>query len=145
MIICFTRSDDVVATHALGTINTGLAMVSASERVARLAGAENWRHAAATMGMAPLWLDLKVGCRVQDSGGFWASVTEIGERMASRGLVDHAARRRAMAGLLEVPYRVLKPTYRLLRIAVTEAKCRYAPPSGYGSHLRVAISGTPLG
>jgi hypothetical protein len=94
--------------------------------LARLAGAESWRHAAAMMGMAPAWLDLKVGCRIQDSGTFWASAAAVGERMASRALVDYAARRRGMVGLLEVPYRVLKPTYRPLHVAVTEAKCRYA-------------------
>jgi hypothetical protein len=116
---------DLVAAHLsstgerIGRRVTALAM-------ARLAGATSWRHAAAAMDMAPMWLDLKVGRRIQDSGGFWAATAAIGERMVSSGLVDYAARRRAMAGLLEVPYRVVKPSYRPLRVAVTEAKCRYA-------------------
>jgi hypothetical protein len=116
---------NLVAAH-LSSTGERIGRRIAALALARLAGAESWRHAAAAMGMAPLWLDIKVGCRVLDSGGFWASVTEIGERMASQGLVDYAARRQAMATLLEVPYRILKPTYRPRHIAVTEAKCRYA-------------------
>ena len=116
---------DLVAAH-LSSTGERIGRRLAALALARLAGAESWRHAVAAMDMAPMWLDLDVVSRIRDSGGFWASTAAVGERMTSRGLVDYAARRRATAGLLEVPYRVVKPTYRPLHIAVTEAKCRYA-------------------
>ena len=117
----------LVAGHVPGTAAvTGRRM--AAPALARLAGAASWRAAAEAMGMAARWarLDTYLSRRIGDAAGFWTAVTAVGRRLTTRGLVDYAARRHALRGLLEVPHRVLFAVCHPLGFPVTAARRRHA-------------------
>jgi hypothetical protein len=96
--------------------------------LARLAGADTWPAAVAALDMAARWarLDSHLVRRITDAAGFWAAVRAAGARLATRGLVDYAARRQALSGLMQVPLPVLAAACQPLGERITPARCRHA-------------------
>jgi len=119
--------------------------------LARMAGAASWRKATEAMGMAARWasLDTYLSRRITDAAGFWAAVSAVGQRLTARGLVDYAARRAALAGLLEVSHAVLFAACHPLGFPVTQARCRHAAAWVWeqftGGDVREAPALTELG
>lgn len=97
--------------------------------LARVAGAPTWREAAQSLGMDRP--DIRALCdraakRIADPDAFWTAVLSLGARLAGRGLIDFAARRAALAGLLDVPASALAGAARRAHLPITPARRRLA-------------------
>ncbi|SFD01585.1 TniQ protein [Streptomyces aidingensis] len=119
---------DLIASHLPGTAPlTGRRLAALA--LARLTGAGSWAEAAAVLGMDAAVAARIYGAvvkRVPGPDAFWDAVREAGARMRSRGLVDYAARRAALANLTEVPHAVLFPVCHRLGRPVTPQRRRHA-------------------
>jgi hypothetical protein len=97
--------------------------------LARMGGAPTWNEAAQRLGMDRT--DVRALCdqaakRIADPDAFWTGVLGLGARLAERGLIDFAARRATMAGLLDVPASALADAACRSRLPVTPARRRLA-------------------
>ncbi|WP_262418394.1 TniQ family protein [Streptomyces sp. SP2-10] len=102
--------DDFMAVHLPGILpTTGRHIVSLA--LARLAGAQTWAHASQALGVptSSRITYRRIAQRTADPEAFWEAVRALAAHMTTRGLIDYEARRTALAGLREVPGRVLLP------------------------------------
>ncbi|WP_199514916.1 TniQ family protein [Nucisporomicrobium flavum] len=78
--------------------------------IARLCGARSWMHAGSAIEADPsitARLADRAVRRVADPNAFWAAIEQIAARMASRELIDYAARRSALNEQFKVPHTVV--------------------------------------
>ncbi|MEV7394803.1 TniQ family protein [Streptomyces sp. NPDC091215] len=102
--------DAFTAVHLPGILaTTGRHIVSLA--LARLAGAQTWAHASQALGVPTSSSSTyrRIAQRTADPEAFWEAVRALAAHMTTRGLIDYEARRTALAGLREVPGRVLLP------------------------------------
>ncbi|MER7736465.1 TniQ family protein [Streptomyces erythrochromogenes] len=100
---------ELIARHLPRTAETGGRRLAALA-LARHAGAESWLHAATALGMNPVTAARATNTlepRISNVSAFWRDVERLGTRIIERGLIDYAARRRALADLTTVPHDVL--------------------------------------
>ncbi|MEV6117680.1 hypothetical protein AB0L59_35725 [Streptomyces sp. NPDC052109] len=119
--------DDFTAVHLPGLLPTTGRHI-ASLALARLAGAQTWARASQALGVptsSPKTYR-RIAQRTADPEAFWDAVRALAAHMTTRGLIDYEARRTALAGLLEVPGRVLLPILRPAGQNLTWQRQRHA-------------------
>ncbi|GAA1375708.1 TniQ family protein [Streptomyces beijiangensis] len=118
----------LIARHLPGTAETSGRRLAALA-LARLAGAASWRGAGTALDMDPFKAARATNTlvqRINDAGGFWRDIEQLGARAIERGLIDYAARRRTLADLTAVPHAVLFEVCHPLGCDVTAQRCRHA-------------------
>ncbi|MET9726476.1 TniQ family protein [Streptomyces zaomyceticus] len=97
--------------------------------LARHAGAESWLHAATALDMNPVTAARATNTlepRISDISAFWRDIEQLGKRITERGLINYAARRRALADLTILPPTVLYAIYEPLGHRVTVKRRRHS-------------------
>ncbi|MGW1201177.1 TniQ family protein [Streptomyces cyaneofuscatus] len=118
---------ELIARHLPRTAEAGGRRLAALA-LARHAGAESWLHAATALGMNPVTAARATNTlepRISNVSAFWRDVERLGTRIIERGLIDYAARRRALADLTTVPHAVLLAVCQPLGHSVTVQRRRH--------------------
>ncbi|MFF9217429.1 TniQ family protein [Streptomyces viridosporus] len=119
---------ELIARHLPGTAEASGRRLAALA-LARLAGATSWQRAATALAMDSVRAFRVTNTlvqRISDAGAFWRDIERLGARAIERGLIDYAARRRALAELTMIPHAVLFEVCHPLGRDVTEQRRRHA-------------------
>lgn len=119
---------ELIARHLPGTAAMSGRRLAALA-LARLTGATSWQRAATALAMDSVKAFRATNTlvqRISDVSAFWQDIERLGARAIERGLVDYAARRRALAELTMVPHAVLFEVCHPLGRDVTEQRRRHA-------------------
>ncbi|MFC6088100.1 TniQ family protein [Saccharothrix lopnurensis] len=119
---------ELIARHLPGTAEPSGRRLAALA-MARLVGATSWVDAGRQLDMSQrkaARASDAVLRRISDVPAFWNAITQAARRLRRRPLVDFAARRTALANLVEVPAEVLATGCRPLGFPVTPQRRRHA-------------------
>lgn len=118
---------ELIARHLPHTAEAGGRRLAALA-LARHGGADSWLHAATALNMKPVTAARATNTlepRISDISAFWRDVEQLGKRITERGLINYAARRRALADLTAVPHTVLSAVCQPLGHHVTVQRRRH--------------------
>lgn len=136
---------ELIACHLPGTAEPSGRRFAALA-VAHLLGATSWAHAGRQLDM-----DQRKTARASDVvlrritavSAFWTAISETVDRLGRRPLVDFAARRAALADLIEVPAEVLTVGCRPLGFPVTPQRRRHAAAWIWAEFTRADVRDAP--
>ncbi|MFF4905845.1 hypothetical protein ACFY2T_13345 [Streptomyces sp. NPDC001260] len=130
---------NVMAIHLPGT-TPDIGRHFCSLALARLAGAKTWAQAEDSLDTPQRrkgsWR--KTTQKILDPQAFWNGIGTLADLLRKRGVIDYAARRRALSELLEVPHESLFSIFRPVRMGVTRQRQRHA-----AAWIWQALTGSP--